>query len=213
MRRPARLERAGALTPRDRIWAAIRGFGAHGGIWFSVAEIMVLSGQRADTVCPYLEGLEKAGYIADAMELRTLPLLKRRELRRYRLVRDVGVEAPRVDRDGKPTLENVAQQQMWNAMRVMKGDFDRHDLLQCCPHQIAPRSAKAYLMFLARAGYLHTVSAGKGQGAGGVLSRYRFIRARNTGPRPPLVTRDKNVMDGNTGEIVYQGRKEGERKK
>ena len=61
MRRPATLERAGALTPRDRIWAAIRAFGTAGGIWFSVAEIMVLSEQRADTVLSYLTGLiEKA---------------------------------------------------------------------------------------------------------------------------------------------------------
>ena len=45
MRRTARLERAGALTPRDRMWAAMRGFGARGRPGarpFSVAEIMVL---------------------------------------------------------------------------------------------------------------------------------------------------------------------------
>ncbi|MDP1674087.1 MAG: hypothetical protein Q8L65_13385, partial [Burkholderiales bacterium] len=64
MRRPARLERAGAMTPRDRMWAAIRDFGK--GNTFSVAEIMLLSEQRADTVLPYITGLTKAGFLLEA---------------------------------------------------------------------------------------------------------------------------------------------------
>lgn len=202
MRRPARLERAGALTPRDRMWAAIRGFGSAGGVWFSVAEIMVLSDQRADTVLTYMVGLGKAGYIADAMEARTLPLLARRELRRYRLVRDVGVEAPRVTADGKPVTQGIGRDQMWRAMRVLK-TFDWRELVLAASterHPVAKDEAKTYLKFLARAGYLVVTRAARG---GAAAARYRFVRARDTGPRAPLVTADKSVMDGNTGELVF----------
>jgi len=207
MRRPARLERAGALTPRDRIWAAIRGFGTQGGIWFSVAEIMVLTGESVQTVTRTLAGLEAAGYIADAMELRTLPLLTRRELRRYLLVRDVGVDAPRVDERGRPVTEHLGQQQMWAAARKRKGDFDWRELVQACPHPVTLHAAKQYLRHLERAGYLARARAARGTRP----ARYRFIRARDTGPRAPLITGHRAVMDGNTGEIVQGGKADAKR--
>lgn len=202
MRRPAKLERAGALTPRDRMWAAIRVFGTSGGVTFSVAEIMVLSEQRADTALSYLGGLAKAGYLADAGQ--AMPgFLKRRELRRYRLVRDCGVEAPRVDADGKPVTMGIGREQLWRAMRILK-DFDCHALAAAASteaHLVTVADTKNYVKFLGRAGYLQVVRKSKGT----IPARYRFVRVRDTGPRPPLVNRDKSVMDGNTGQIVLQG--------
>ena len=52
-------------------------------------------------------------------------------------------------------------------------------------------------------GYLRVAVRGF-NGAIGKLERVRFVRARDTGPRAPIVTRDKSVMDGNTGDIVFQ---------
>ena len=74
MRRPARLERAGALTPRDRMWGAIRALALHGEMHdsgaraFSALEVHFLANLRApaegqshvDSVITYLHGLVKA---------------------------------------------------------------------------------------------------------------------------------------------------------
>lgn len=204
MRKPARLERAGALTPRDRIWAAVRRFGAHFGCpWFSVAEIMVLSDQRADTVLSYLTALEKAGFVELVAEIhiRDLSVISR-VLKHFRLKRDVGVEAPRVTSDGKPVTQGIGRDQMWRSMRVLKS-FDCRELAAAASteqHQVAVDEAKTYVKFLARAGYLRLEHKGTGR----VGSRYGFVRARDTGPRAPLITGKKEVMDANTGQIVLQ---------
>ncbi len=198
MRRPARLERAGALTPRDRIWAAIRCFGTQD--FFSIAEIMVLSEQRADTVLSYVRGLLIAGYLISYTMLRQS---SRRELLRFSLKRDVGVEAPRVTADGKPVTQGAGHEQMWRAMRALKS-FDCRALAGAASteqHPVAFSEAKTYVKLLARAGYLQREI----KGGGALASTYRFVRARDSGPRAPLVTRDKGVMDGNTGQIVLPG--------
>ena len=205
MRRPARLERAGALTPRDRIWAAIRCFGKDH--VFSVAEIMLLSGQRDDTALTYLRGLEKAGFIRPGAPEGTPPTLRRRrEFRRFALVRDVGVDAPRVTGDGAPVEQGAGREQMWRAVKVLK-DFDCRELAAAAstePHPVSVEEVKTYARLLARAGYLQlTVRGGSHRAA-----RYRFILSRNTGPRAPIVTRLKEVQDANTGAIVYDPRRQ-----
>jgi len=194
MRRPAHLERAGALTPRDRVWSAIRALGE-----FSVADIMVLSEQRDDTALTYLRGLEKAGIVKPADS--SAYAARRREFRRFRLVRDVGAHAPRVDGDGKEVTQGIGRQQLWNAMRRVGGSFGWRDLMLSCTagHRPAESEAKAYVRLLARAGYLGIDRPWTSHREG----RYQFIRARDTGPRAPIVTRAKQVMDANTGDIVY----------
>lgn len=207
MRRPAILERAGALTPRDRIWAAIRAFGA-ADTWFSVAEIMVLSEQRADTVLSYISGLEKAGFLAIDPLNTERTVLKRRELRCFNLVRDIGVDAPRIDADGKPVTQGIGDEQMWNAMRALKGTFGARELSIAASTErrvVAHATAKRYARYLAYAGYLAV--AKESAGGRGSERLYRFVRTRNTGPRAPIITRDKSVMDANTGQIVLQGGK------
>lgn len=205
MRRPAKLERAGALTPRDRIWSAIRAFGRDD--HFSVAEIMVLSEQRADTTLSYMGGLEKAGFITwvgarDAARPIHRP---RREFRRLFLKHDVGVDAPRVGADGKAVTQGIGRDQIWRAVRVLK-TFDCNQLAAAASteqHQVALDEVKTYVKFLTRAGYLTQECKASGPHP----ARYRFVRARDTGPRAPLVTRDKSVIDGNTGMAVLQGGK------
>lgn len=214
MRRPARLERAGALTPRDRIWAAIRRFGV--GAPFSVAEIMLLSGeradapldfangQRADTTLEYLRGLSRAGVLADGgARLVNRPV---RELQWFRLVKDIGVDAPRVDRNGKPVTQGAGRDQMWRSARVLK-EFDYRDLAAAASteaHPVSIEEAQTYIRFLKLGGYVRVARAAT-YGHHGAAERLHFIKARDTGPRAPIVTRDKSVMDGNTGEIVFKG--------
>ena len=199
MRRPARLERAGALTPRDRIWAAIRCFGKDD--TFSIAEIMVLSEQRDDTALTYVNGLVKAGYLTTTLLQRRPTCRPRREFRRFALARDVGVDAPRVTGDGAPVEQGMGRQQMWNAMRTTKGDFGWRDILLVCTvqHRPAEDEAKTYFRFLVRAGYLKVEREWTSHTEG----RYRFLRSRNTGPRAPLISRAKEVIDSNTGQVMF----------
>jgi len=199
MRRPARIERAGALTPRDRIWAAIRCFGKDD--TFSIAEIMVLSEQRDDTALTYVNGLVKAGYLTTTLLQRRPTCRPRREFRRFALARDVGVDAPRVTGEGEPVEQGSGREQMWRAMKVLK-DFDCRELAAAAstePHPVSVEEVKTYARYLARAGYLQITLRGGSHRA----RRYRFIRSRNTGPRAPIVTRQKQVLDANTGDIVH----------
>lgn len=196
MRRPARLERAGPLTPRDRIWSAIRALQE-----FSVADVMHLSEVRDDTALSYLRALERAQYVEAAPSSHYAA--RRREFRRYRLVRDVGAHAPRVTADGEPVRQGRGREAMWNYMRRAREDFSWRDVayFASTPEtRIAPDEAQYYCRALERAGYLRIVSPSRG-GRNGTPVRYRFAAGRDTGPRAPIVTRAKEVMDANTGEI------------
>lgn len=215
-RKPARLERSGALTPRDRMWAAIRDLSRvsdHAGVSavapFSAVDVQFLANLRApepqhvDSVLSYLTGLARA----------TPPYLslwngerpagrKRTELALYVLARDVGVDAPRVTGDGKPVTQGIGTERMWTAMKALR-EFDAVELAVAAStpeHQVSEETAKSYVASLARAGY---VACTKPAVHGHVKARYRFNRAMNTGPRPPLITKKKEVLDGNTGRVVW----------
>ena len=218
-RRPARLERAGALTPRDRMWSAIRALQGDGTWFFSPVEVHFLTNLRApqeahvhvDSVISYMEALSRAEppYVVRAVHLETPRTLqvgrKRSELHSYRMARDVGVEAPRVTSDGKPVTDGAANDQMWQAMKVLR-EFDYVDLAHSAStsaQAVSPQTAKTYLRFLERAGYVVVSKPSKG-GTGATKALYRFNRARNSGPRAPLVCKDKSVMDANSGQVVYR---------
>ena len=204
-RKPARLERSGALTPRDRMWAAIRSLATiRSGVpdsaaGFSVIEVAFLSGQLADTVLSYLRGLHAAGFLGLCDDDRPHGR-KRRELTLYSLKRDIGVEAPRVTTDGKLVTQGAANEQMWVAMKALR-EFDCVELANAASTAAVPvprATAQTYAKHLQRAGYLGLAVVG----GPAKLARYRFNRAMNTGPRAPLVCKDKSVMDANTGKTA-----------
>ncbi len=196
MRRPARLERAGALTPRDRMWAAMRAIGVNDE--FTVAEIMALSEQRADTVLCYARALVLSGHLKGGSARSLAAYTVRRELERFRLVNDCGAHAPRIDKHGKPVTQGCGRDQMWRSLRILKL-FTCRELAQAASteeHAVAHDEAKTYVRFLAMAGYLVLLCTGNRAHE----AQYAFVKSRDTGPRAPLVTREKNVIDGNTGE-------------
>ncbi len=199
MRKPARLERAGALTPRDRIWGAVRSFGRLER--FSVIEVGFLSGQRTDTVLTYLRALEKARYLG-GFDPRPMHGDHRRELQWFQLIKDCGVEAPRVTNGGEPVTQGAGRMHMWRAIKILR-EFDCRELAAGASteqHEVSLEEVKTYTRFLAAAGYLQVTD----RGGPGAPRRYRFVSARNTGPRAPLVTRRKGVIDGNTGQTMLE---------
>lgn len=207
-RKPARLERAGALTPRDLMWAAMRELPAG----FSAIEISYLVNQRnkSETKLPpesclnYIDGLSRAKppFIALINEELGESGRRTRPLWQWRLLRDVGVDTPRVTRDGKPVTQGAGNEAMWRAMKAL-GEFDSRELVQAASAGAAVtlRTADMYCSWLVQAGYLTLVSPNNGPHA---KARYRFNRSMNTGPRAPLLSAAREIIDGNTGAVVYE---------
>ncbi len=205
-RKPVDLTRAdGATSGRDAIWIAIRALRV-----FTLAELEhhVMSKQprrvrtHPDTIRTYVVSLERAGY------LRRLPKRPRQgdasgryAANRWELVRDTGIETPRVRRDGTPVTQGRAREQMWTTMRIL-GDFDYRDLAVAASteeHNVNPEDAKDYIKHLLKAGYL----VRKTKPMPGQPARYRLLPSMDTGPRAPMVQRVKQVFDPNLNQVVW----------
>lgn len=200
-RKPAPIELAGGKGLRQRIWDRMRKIQADGA--FSINDLLVGDELHSlATAREYLTGLFHAGYL-DLSVPRTSnrPAL-------YRLVHDIGAEAPRVRKDGTPVTMGLAQEQMWRTLCMLGGDTNARELAAHASTDAVPvreSAAYDYLHKLHKAGYLRQTAAGKGIGRGrggtGVQSRFRLVK--NTGPRPPMVCRTHAIYDPNLGRVVW----------
>ena len=141
------------------------------------------------SISEYLLGLEKAGYLA------RLNAPKRGASVMYALVRDTGIDAPRVRKDGTLVTMGQGRRQIWNAMQVLK-EFSPRDLAfnsSTPDHVVAESEAKTYCAALCAAGYL----------VGRASGRYTLIGAMWTGPNPPQIQRTKQVYDPNLRRVVW----------
>ncbi len=187
-RRKARLVPAGRLTTREKLWTAMRELKR-----FTVPELARAAGvdRHAYNVRDYLLGLVRAGILSVER-----PAGRPGECSVYVLSRDLGVDAPRVRRDGSMPWES-AQSRMWKSMKILRvfsvRDLVVHAALPDAP--IAPGAALRYCQWLARGGYLTPLPREKGD-----VARYRFIR--DTGAKAPQILSVKQLFDANTGEIV-----------
>ncbi len=195
-RKPAHLV-AAAKRPVSRqvIWQHIRA-NRDG---FTQRTLMDPTDIHQDTIRSYLRGLEAAGYIE------RLPDLTDKKAMQWKLVKDVGVEAPRVTKDGQPVTQGFAREQMWRTMKRLQ-DFTFRDLALASSTEAVPvneEDAKDYCRNLALAGYLLVIAKRRSIGKGANPSIYRFNRAQDTGPRPPMIQRMQTVFDPNLGKIVW----------
>lgn len=192
-RKPAPLELVGGKGLRQRLWERMRACKGD----FGYADITV-GAECLETVRDYVLGLERAGFLTV-----TVPA-GHRTPKRWRLVHDIGAEAPRVRRDGQPVTMGLAQEQMWRLLRAIANDVNARELAAHAstpPVPVRESAAADYLYHLKRAGYLTETKRGHGTGRGGIQSRYRL--ARDTGPRPPMVGRTRTVYDPNLGRVVW----------
>jgi len=117
----------------------------------------------------------------------------------YELVKDVGLEAPRVRRDGTPVEQGQSREHMWRAMKMLPS-FTFVDLAVNASTEemrVTEQDAKDYVKHLLRAKYLTVLIPATPRRK----ATYRLTR--NTGPRPPMVTRAKIVFDPNLGRIAW----------
>ncbi|MEW6427295.1 MAG: hypothetical protein AB1568_04585 [Thermodesulfobacteriota bacterium] len=182
-RKPA--DKLNRLDTRQAVWDAIRG--ATGP--FTARGIADCTRLGRDTVRDYVTGLRRAGYIEVAgldggITGSTY----------YRLTKDAGAEAPRLRKDGSEVTQGRGREQMWVAMRILR-DFSARDLAVHASTEeciVAEATAADYCHHLHRAGYLNRNG-----------NRYRWVAARYTGPKPPMIQRVKQVYDQNIGKVMW----------
>lgn len=189
-RKPAHIELAGGKGPRQRVWDLIRGF--------KKKPWTVLDVTPADagdtTVRGYLSALQSAGFISEAESKQSLA---DQPIKRYVLVRDNGIEAPRLDRKGQPVTHGLIVEQMWKCLRMQREAVTPRELAAFASTTNADVSelrARRYLRTLELAGYVSR---------SGRPARYRLKPNMNTGPRAPMQSQLEALYDPNLDKLVW----------
>ncbi|MGM0913725.1 MAG: hypothetical protein ACQEXC_00630 [Pseudomonadota bacterium] len=196
-RKPVHLEAQGPKGDRQAMWETLRRL-HQAELPISTSEVRSQLGVTVPLgrVRDYLVGLERAGYLARQEEPR-----KNGEVVHYRLARDVGMEAPRVTKQGRHVTQGLAREQLWRTIKIL-GEFSAATLADAASTptvHVAEPSAAEYCHFLERAGYLRITRAA----SPGVAARFRLVPSRWSGPRPPMIQRVKQLYDPNLGAVVY----------
>ncbi|WP_420996209.1 hypothetical protein ACKI2N_002400 [Cupriavidus sp. 30B13] len=199
-RKPAHLEMKGGKTNRQRIWEAIRVRRSS----FDQLQLAADVGGLERIVEEYVRSLLRAGYIAVIPDERAGLVGTRRT---YRLVRDNGVEAPRLTKSGEPVLASTGNEAMWGTMHRMfeRKDFNYRELVAFASTEANPISeetARHYVTALAQAGYLRVTRQAM-RGANAAPARYVLIASKFSGPRPPMIQNTKALYDPNQGRVVW----------
>lgn len=199
-RKPAHMELVGGKGSRQRAWEAMR---KHAGP-FTCFQIARKAKADDETLFTYLISLQRAGFV-DCERIEGKAIQKHAQ---WKIVRDNGVEAPRVTRDGKLVTQGLGTEAMWRSMRII-GEFNTTELAahaEAAGVTVTKETAKAYIGALHGAGYLVRVAEAysRGFGKGNVQARYRLGPGKYTGPRPPMIQRTKQVFDPNLGQIVWK---------
>ena len=177
-----------AISKRDAMWAAMRQLGS-----FTLMDVSRTAGVTEPAATDYVKALVLAGIVERVGELVMGPRGQKR--RQYRLARDMGIDAPRVAKDGR-VLPPSGRQRMWRAMGILK-EFSVRDLAATASLPQAPvalAEAVYYCAWLARGGYLRPSTPG----------RYVTVEAMRFGPRAPLIQRIRRLVDANTGEVMAE---------
>ncbi|MDX2094338.1 MAG: hypothetical protein SFW64_00100 [Alphaproteobacteria bacterium] len=170
---------------RDAMWEAIRKKRS-----FTLNDISLHTDHRCCSIKDFLQPLILAGYVVKTSGQK--PAI-------FKLVRDCGKQYPRLDKKGNPAPPSDTQR-MWAALKVTGyTPFDCRDLAFVAKTEI--EMARKYVRFLALAGYLRIIEKETKR----ALTKYLFVRARDSGPRAPeLRARHTEVYDPNIREVVWK---------
>ncbi|MDD2467726.1 MAG: hypothetical protein PHI97_27415 [Desulfobulbus sp.] len=176
-----------ALGSRQAVWEAIRSKEV-----FTIKNLREETVMKADSVREYVIGLEAAGYIERVPQ---------EELRLgadkcWRLINDIGHDAPRVRRDGTQVTQGQGRENMWQAMRMMRAftakELAIHARTPGC--HVEESTAEDYARHLWHAGYLRREKDGS----------YLMLPTAYTGPRAPMIQLTKVVWDPNQNKIRWR---------
>ncbi len=191
-RKPIQLELVGGKPTRQRIWEQIR---KHR-LGFQIATVSEHSSTSLEATKKYIQCLEKGGFI---LKVSDAPF----EKAEYQLLKDNGIESPKINSDGELITMGLAQEAMWRCLRIRK-EIDAWGIyhqVEATGIVITMDNVRRYLRMLKRAGYLRVVSpAIPHKKKTEILA---LIGAMNTGPRPPQVQRVGIVYDPNLNKVMY----------
>lgn len=197
-RKPADLIAAGKRPEgRQVIWEAIRRLKT-----FTTLQLEGETRIKEPTIRTYVLGLERAGHLRMIGIKENHPSHGRYKPAEWTLIKDVGVEAPRVTKQGTRVTQGAGRDNMWRGMKIL-GDFDAAELAGVASVNgvsVSLADAKHYCKYLEKAGYIKKLKNGR---PGGPLSRFQFVRSRNTGAQPPMIQRTHQLFDPNLGEVVW----------
>lgn len=179
------VDKRNGLDSRQAVWAAIRWLRT-----FTVRELREETLLSIESVQEYVTGLTAAQY---------LTRLTCDGPRKWMLIKDIGVEAPRVRKDGTPVTQGNGRKNMWEAMRIMR-TFTARELAVTAsmPDCLVEESTAAdYAKHLCKAGYLRKTG-----------SSYMFLPSAYTGPRAPQIQRTKRVWDPNQQKVRWRSDEE-----
>lgn len=199
-RKPVHLTMIGGKTPRQRAWEAIRQL-CNG---FIQEDIVRKARVSESVVIDYVKALLKGGYIEIASEETINRICTKRT---YRLVRDNGLEAPRLNKNGEEVVQGSINDAMWGTLRRMfkVESVDYRQLAAFASTSRTPVSeatARTYMQILAAAGYLECVQEAV-KGKKPTPARYRLKPAMESGHRSPMIQRTKSVFDPNWNKVVW----------
>lgn len=198
MKKPITEQRSqGLLRGRDAIWYCIRILKQ-----FSLTDIEILSTDDSKTdnlnratIRSYVNGLERGCFIEKVSSS-----VESSNQNNWKLVRDIGIHAPRLDKNGNE-LPETKRTQMWRSIRIL-GSFDIQTVVSSInpDTDIKYNDVKDYIKHLNKAGYLVVTEPAKNSGT---TAKYRLLPSMNTGPNPPVVQRIKQVFDPNLNKVTW----------
>lgn len=190
----ADLVMVGGKPPRQHIWEAIRAINASPKELTTYA-VARKSNQDDQTVRGYFRDMEKAGIVSKIRNVGRFDA-------EWELLKDEGVEAPRITRSGKVSKYAAGAENVWRALRIL-GEFTAAEASVAASVNgvsISEFGAHVYLSGLAKAGYVT-----RRGGTPGVKTRFSLVPTRYTGPKHPIYQRDfHQVYDPNLDQVVWR---------
>lgn len=182
---------SGTLRGQAHIWVVIMSLGDQGGM--TLSDIHGKTNASRDTVADYVRRLERGGYLERDRDDSGPEVLYRlvRRSREYPSLRKDGTECPPSKRES-----------MWRTMRMIKR-FDFRELAASASTEETPikeQDAKDYCKHLLKAGYLKVITKAT------PTSPHRYQLIRDTGPKPLMIQRVKQVYDPNLKQVVWQAK-------
>ena len=175
---------------RRAIWLCFRELSEKGPV--TLLDLAVKTRINRGTIRTYMESLVAGGYAEKSPFVRG-------EWTAYRLIRDVGVEHPRLNKKGEAIV--TSRETMWRSMKMLPM-FTAQDLALTATTSrctVSPVDAADYCKHLLAAGYLALVREGGKDGK----AVYKLLPGMRTGPLAPMVQRTKVVFDPNTNKVMW----------
>lgn len=183
---------AGGRGTQQRIWESIRS--RRNG--FTKADLHSDSAASPGTIDNYVGALVNGGYVERAERL----VDTNSKLLCYRLVRDNGIEHPRLTARGEPVVNRayLGTEAVWRTLRTM-ADLTLREITAFAS---TPARPLAYITVAIYVGQL--VKAGYVQRTGDRKTAIRHRLLKYTGPRPPVASRQPYLYDPNLDQVVWR---------